>query len=965
MIKLTLTPTTQPISYFFDKKIILIGKPSFTEIFVDLPIAKQEIHTAHVKIEESDGQFIAYNLANDPYTTINSRSFGKATLQNGDILSVGQTPILFEGIISDENHLEDLLQEKIEKHEQQEITSKIEPEGSALNFEAEIRQFEQLLGIHGDSEPIDQTQFHKDIDTLLSKVEELETALLPVEIAAVAIDKPLSSISVPVEASPASLGRTDEGKSALSQEIQEEKTPASQRYEPKSWEEKHGKEDKSAIPKRQSLKDFYLSEFDDENENWNPLKEKRDTPSTPRFVINWKALMSAAGVLIALCTLVLGLFYLNFIGRSGEEELKAAEAVADIAMALNYAQINHTLPQNQNWSDPEFLKSNLLAVLDSEYQPLANVDSHGQLLNSAYILRIYTNSDLNHFLVIAQPNASLLQWLIPKGTIIVDSSTMELRKTTDLKTLNRLLVNPTLDATNSTDIAQLVKQGKLIPLVQLAEKYANNGFTTPKALALIRSGAENLIYNALRYYHFSERLVNKAIAIYESDGDSHSIELLKQEIDSFSRFPNIVLYSSDGLQTAILGQRALATFIPQTKFLFAYLQFNAKGLVANGHLLIDDNSSELALATSTIPVEQHEFEPEPTPIQKGSLNKENKFEAQKPKLFDNLLATLYKERHKSLTMINDQISDLINLENREAIPNFSNKLHQLQKQYEAVSAKYQKKIIAAISFIHLGEILEDKGIMIEAVPMEVYETNSNSIVDPIPQSSALSNSNEAKIDRNHPLFYKLTAIHNARQQALKPLSDQMQSLLHEENQTKNHQKLNELETRYENMTADIQEKIVKAISNLQHEYSTMPLTEFMAYIKAVGLESFIQESLLKQLKEHENKVTFENFDTRLLSIQRAQSLKELDESLTETALRLTIEKVPDTALLISYQNKVHAEATTKLDEFLLSSKNLLRPEDLLEKNRGTIVRILKNAWVTDTDELDYYLNEFDLLIHRR
>jgi hypothetical protein len=310
-------------------------------------------------------------------------------------------------------------------------------------------------------------------------------------------------------------------------------------------------------------------------------------------------------------------------------------------------------------------------------------------------LRIYTSNDLAHFLVIAQPHASLLQTLVPKSAIIVDSSTMELRKTKDLKTLNRLLIDPTLDNSNSGEIAYLVGQGELITFEQLNRSQKDGSFSSPRALAFIRPGAENLIYNALRYYHFGESLTKHAVALYDARDNQHEVTHMMQQIEALTKYTNIVLYTSGGLQTAIAAQRALATFAPQHKFLFGYLQVGTRGLASNGHLLIDDASAVAALD----PIERK------IPQSFGAFER---LDADGNRVnghpLDYLLPELSLKRHDALAAIDDNINLLIESENMTPNPDFTTHLGILLQQHELTDLKYQSWIGETLGLLSIATL---------------------------------------------------------------------------------------------------------------------------------------------------------------------------------------------------------------------------------------------------------------------
>ncbi|MBA2728022.1 MAG: hypothetical protein H0U49_07605 [Parachlamydiaceae bacterium] len=644
MIKLTLTPKTQPVSYVFEKNRIAIGstlldtfkipsdpgnvsKPLHAEKNSnprskakkfpteenskvishqpDLPLPLPNLLPEHVTIEEIDDKYLAINVSNDPFTTLNGAPFRKKFLSNGDIIEIQSISIEFEAL--------------------------------------------RTLAT-----PIPQ-RINPNVDDLLRRVEELEASL-----------REASGLN-PLPKDHSQLPETDNHSFDLNPQ--------------------------NPNLRRKSLKDDYLRDLDEENEG-DPIKNPN---ATPRFVISWTALFSFIVGLLFFCGAAFSIFYYSMIERSEREEIKVAAAVADVVMALNFAQINQALPQNQNWSDPDFLKHNLTAVLANRYKPLANIDSHGQFHGTSYILRIYTSNDLAHFLVIAQPNASLLQTLVPKSAIIVDSNIMELRKTKDLKTLNRLLIDPTLDSSNSGEIAYLVGKGELITFEQLNRSQKDGSFSNPKALAFIRPGAENLIYNALRYYHFGETLTKNAVSLYETRDNQHDVSHMMQQIEALMKFKNIVLYTTGGLQTAIAAQIALAAFAPQHKFLFGYLQLRS-GVASSGHLLIDDASAVAALNPSETP-------------KNDSFGSFKRLDAhgnkEKSHPLDYLIPELSLERHNALMAIDENLSELINSENAAPHPDFTRNCTLLLEKYELTDLKYQTWIAETLGLLSIATLNDE------------------------------------------------------------------------------------------------------------------------------------------------------------------------------------------------------------------------------------------------------------------
>ncbi|HEV8051444.1 MAG TPA: hypothetical protein VGP47_03040, partial [Parachlamydiaceae bacterium] len=389
----------------------------------------------------------------------------------------------------------------------------------------------------------------------------------------------------------------------------------------------------------------------------------------------------------------------------------------DIAMSLTYAQMKHIHPQNQNWSYPEFIKNNLTSILAPNYLSFGDIDAHGQFADSQYMLRIHTSSDLSQFLVIAQPTPSLLHWLIPKASIVVDSHVMEIRKIVDLRSLNRLIVNSNnLDGANAQEISNLVKQGKLISLSKLISKAENQGLAPPKALGLIRPGAENLIYNAPRYYLLGETILNNSVSLVDKLAGMREVNLLQQELNYLLNFPNFVLYSSNGIQHALKAQKALASFIPNDKYLIAYLQVNSHGKITGTHLLMDDSPSDIAIgdaqkkhSTESIndfvmdDLTSTDLNSMPSSFPEGqndaAKDSELNHDVDTDNPLFNQLTAIAKTRQFTLKPISEEIIVLLKNQTKSEQTEFDTRLAKLQQKYNEASKEEQNKIFAKFKAI--------------------------------------------------------------------------------------------------------------------------------------------------------------------------------------------------------------------------------------------------------------------------
>jgi hypothetical protein len=570
MIKLIVNPEKNPVENVFNKSTIIIGSGFPTE--ADLYLPEETLQPNHVQIQNQEDRYVITNSANDPFVSLNGIPFGKRVLKNNDLLQIGHTMIRIVIESSPESTQEENL-----------LTARVFPKEPLGNADERLDKI-----VHKILESKQNKSLRSNASTPITGPSTDESSTEGVaEENFEAHDQDLQALLEQVEQLESLGQKAEEYKPT--QESMDLSTVDESIIEPVSSESAS-----TAPSPAASLKDEDATESEEEGKAWNQKKlQDQPTPKETRW--NWKLISFVIVVLFAIILIGASFFYSQMLAENVKEEIKAAEAVADVAMSLAFAQTNHIKPPNQNWSDPDFLKTNLMAILPPEHIPLPYLDNQGQLSHVSYLLRIYTSSDLSQFLVIAQPAPSLLQWLIPKASVLAYSKGMELRKTTDLKSLNRLLLSPTtLDGMSAIEVNYLIKQGEIIPLNILGPKNDNQEFLPPKALALIRPEAENLIYNAPKYYHFSEVFLKKAQVLADLDIDSFELALLQQEMDELNKYPHLVFYTAQGMQRARQSQTFIETLLPNHKFLVGYLKLNPTGKIISSHLLIEDNNSKTA-----------------------------------------------------------------------------------------------------------------------------------------------------------------------------------------------------------------------------------------------------------------------------------------------------------------------------------------------------------------------------------
>lgn len=651
---------------------------------------------------------------------------------------------------------------------------------------------------------------------------------------------------------------------ALMKEVEALEVSSEPEPPPKKKLETKTVEEPKKIEVKEKPNKYYLQDFDDESEQWSEDPPKQEEPLAHKSGMyeNWKMFAGLLFAIIALSTVICSGVYFRASGKNSQEEKKIGAGIADIAMAMTHAKLNRITPNKQNWSDPDFIKNILTRVLSPNLHTQAQIDNEGKFTRYPYRLRVYTSPNMERFLVIAQPAPNLMQWVVHKKTIIIDSEAMEMRKITDLRALNRLLTNPSpLEGSNGDEITRVLKEGSVMSLNSLAGHKNHWGYSPPKALGFIRPGAENYIYNAPRYYPFGEELLRKAIHLFQNQASPSDVSILQEEMDEISNFNDIVLYTSQGLQMAVEAQKALGTFAPNSKFLVAYVKFNPKGFVTSSHLLMNEDRGELAFLQSP----------------------------------------------------RRQLSSLLGKTNEE--------------EADELSLNFEEE-----NSLLFGEDAKEK------------------------------------VDPNHPLFLQLDAVYSDRKRALKSLSLQMVDILNQQNHKlyPNFQEtFANLFSTYVKTDQQHQSKIIEELGQLYQEYSEMPLEEFMNYIDKARLTSFASESLNNQKNVLGDEVlTQEEVESHFELIIDTESLAELEERVEDASQRLTLDNLPDPKKLILFQDQMHNHVLEKLSHFLLSPTSRYAKEPLSKNDRSTLIHILENSWISDKEEYDYFLQEFNQLIER-
>jgi len=138
------------------------------------------------------------------------------------------------------------------------------------------------------------------------------------------------------------------------------------------------------------------------------------------------------------------------------------------------------------------------------------------------------------------------------------------------------------------------------------------------------------------------------------------------------------------------------------------------------------------------------------------------------------------------------------------------------------------------------------------------------------------------------------------------------------------------------------------------------LCDFLSKAEQYGLGKIAKTILEKKLSPEEMNCKNNDFEALLKRVDEAPSLSVLHEAVKDISHFLGIETIPDTERLISYQGFTKGHVQKKLSQLLLSVDPHHLSENASASDRAELLSILELAWITDPDEMNYYVQEFDL-----
>lgn len=613
-----------------------------------------------------------------------------------------QLPEALETLFEEELSLPEELQEIHEEAEQEEKErAEEEPEPAPPSLDEEPSPLTPPLEEEPDTqeEELDLSEDLSSLEDLFADIDDLgeieEEVEESGEIDGLDIDKLLEELDL--ADSPEGRSQGDEEDDELELEFSDDSADAFLMELPEVQEEEEAEEkeqissqEPTPLPQEESEADAsskiaLVEEEEPATTFFDGYEEDGDFDYEADYEVDeelekrqWQQKMVLMALAILLLSLSSGLSTYFVIKRGNvAQEVTAARGLADVAMALTHARLGGRVPFNGNWTDSEFINFGMEATLSPEYRKLSPINENVEYKETPYFITVYATSNLDRFLALAVPQKTWQQWLAPKPILVIGSDQMEIRQMTRPRQWwTTLRDENSLDFVNAIDVNGLLSQEILVRLPSLNGDDRSQGFEAPSELALSFAAAENYVYNAPRYYKFTQSVAKKLTSFYDDGAVSlEEIEALKLNCSRLAQLPHMTLYSLEGSQGARKLSEGLTTLEIGQGFYMGHLQLGEEDrLVDSAQLLPGALNRVIANEPAKEAEQKEEFE---TPAFTSSYTSR----LEEHTLFQKVRDAVQKRRSK-LKKLSQDIVDLLEEHNLRNLPDFEDRHHELTQRYQ-------------------------------------------------------------------------------------------------------------------------------------------------------------------------------------------------------------------------------------------------------------------------------------------
>jgi uncharacterized ubiquitin-like protein YukD len=427
-----------------------------------------------------------------------------------------------------------------------------------------------------------------------------------------------------------------------------------------------------------------------------------------------RKMLTITSLLLVFFIICGGLYYTYLKHAHKKTEITAARALCDVSMSFLKTRLKHS-SNSPTEINPKVLIDNLNKVIPETYITPNLLNSEGQLETKNYSIEFFSSSDLSNFLFIAQAKDSIANTLVPQKTFVVSSQSLTLRVINSITPWATLLnTTDDFDKLKEENLLKLLMTTTVTPLSSLDDTKKELGFSPPKQLEKLYPGAQNLIYNAPRYYLFGTPFLD-AVSTFSKEEDSlnsyevnRQIEKLQSMQQALYTYENLVLYNEKGMNPALDTYYNVIKNLRNTSFLFGYLKFNrSTRYIVHSELItyqeLTSFAEEQSLPSPDTLAKRKEVEyaslfEEVENLQSGTKQKLRMSPEQRK--INKEIFGLSKQRQNDLQEVLNELDQLVTENKKEKIPNFQELKEELTQRYKAINEVHKKLIETGLDLLY-------------------------------------------------------------------------------------------------------------------------------------------------------------------------------------------------------------------------------------------------------------------------
>jgi len=286
--------------------------------------------------------------------------------------------------------------------------------------------------------------------------------------------------------------------------------------------------------------------------------------------------------------------------------------------------------------------------------------------------------------------------------------------------------------------------------------------------------------------------------------------------------------------------------------------------------------------------------------------------------------------------------------------------------------------------ILLGQVeLNDNGLINKIEVMEsdqysdfTYQTQWGKKTGQVTEEVAPGEEVTARIDVTHPLHITIIELASQRQAALKAVKDKILALLEDHTKKESPDFYNQYKTlldEFELVSQKQRKKIEKVLDNLYNDYVVSEPKEqyelFVSTVKMAELEDFLPtylraagEKPIEKADAPKTEATTKDVEAAIKTISETKNFVELHDTVLKTSNCISIYNSKNSDDEERLKTQFRREVLNKVGELLLSPEYAHTPQLFQDENRTLLSESLNLANITEIEERNFYLNEFDLLM---